>query len=203
MKLRAMTTKIVLDVRSIGITGEAPLKIAVSKHGKTAYLSLDLRIAPEYWDAKAQRVIGLPNRVALNGFIGSQKSKVDSIIMRLVVEDSLGGLSAKQIKDKVASILSPKDEDDTLFLTYYKNFADKRNKPNTKRIYYQTYNKLLDFDKSTKLMHFEDITKQWLESFESYLANERNNDINTIAIDMRNIRAVVNDAIDNDITSCH
>ena len=196
-----MTTKVVLDVRSIGTTGEAPLKISVSKHGKTAYYPLNIKVLPINWDAKSQRIIGMSNAVVLNSYITSQKAKFDSVIMRLVVEDSLGGMSAREIKDKVASILSPKEEDTTLFLPYFKKFADSRKKPNTVRIYNQTYNKLLDF--TNRQLHFDDITKKWLEEFDSYLYNERNNDINTIAIDMRNIRAVVNDAIDNNITSTY
>ncbi len=198
-----MTTKIIIDTRSLNGNGEAPLKIAVCKNGVTAYFPLDIRILPIYWDAKAQKVCGHQNKVALNSFIASRKAKFDNVLMQLVIEGSLGNMGAKAIRDKVAAVLSPKNEDSDLFLAYFKKFADTRKAANTKRIYNQTYAKLLAFTPSVKKLRFEDITKKWLESFESYLANERNNDTNTIAIDMRNIRAVVNDAIDNDITSTY
>lgn len=198
-----MTTKIILDVRSISTNGEAPLKIAVSKNGMTAYYPLNKKIKPEYWDAKAEKVIGHQNKIAINNYIASMKAKFDNVMMQLTIDGVLGSMNAKRIKDKVADVLSPKSKDDDLFLVYFKKFADTRKAKNTQRIYNQTYAKLLDFSPAVKKLRFEDITKKWLESFEYYLANERDNDTNTIAIDMRNIRAVVNDAIDNDITTTY
>jgi integrase len=50
----------------------------------------------------------------------------------------------------------------------------------------------------TGTLFFEDINKVWLENFESYL-KKKGNAVNTIAIDFRNIRAVYNNAIDNEI----
>ena len=136
-------------------------------------------------------------------FLDSKKLEFDNAILRLEIDGSLGGLNAKQIKDKVADFISPKNEEQNkiLFLNYFKDFALSRKSANTKRIYMQTYEKLVLF--ADKITTFEDITKKWLENFESYLSNERNNSTNTIAIDMRNIRAVVNDAIDNGITSVY
>ncbi|MDR2086473.1 MAG: phage integrase SAM-like domain-containing protein [Dysgonamonadaceae bacterium] len=45
---------------------------------------------------------------------------------------------------------------------------------------------------------FEDINLAWLQGFEKFL-QEKGNSVNTIAIDFRNIRAVYNNAIDNDV----
>lgn len=196
-----MTTKIFLDKRSINANGEAPLKIAISKHSETAYIPIDVKINPDCWDARNQRVINMPNKMPLNSYILNIKAKVDNFIMKLVIDDAIGGLKAREIKDKVAKLIQPKEQE-LLFLEYFKTFADSRRSENTKRIYNQTYKKIINFSPSVKQMHFEDITKKWLESFEQHLISKRN-DTNTIAIDMRNIRAVINDAIDNELTTTY
>ena len=196
-----MTTKLYLDARHLNENGEASLTISVCKHGVTAYYPTGVRIEPSYWDPRRQKLIGHPNQKLLRIFIEDKKTKFDNILMRLEMDGQLGGLTSKQIRDKVAAVLSPEDgKDETLFMPYFKRFAESRNKANTRRIYMQTYDKLSLF-LDGEAIRFDSITKRWLEGFESYLANERGNSTNTIAIDMRNIRAVVNDAIDNDITS--
>ena len=198
-----MTTKLYLDARHLNENGEAALTISVCKHGKTAYLPIGVRIEPVYWDSRRQKLIGHPNQRFLRLFIEDKKAKFDNILMRLEMDGELGGLTSRQIRDKVACILSPADDaDETIFLPYYKRFAENRRKDNTKRIYLQTYSKLVEFI-GKDVVRFDDITKRWLEDFESYLINIKGNSTNTIAIDMRNIRAVVNDAIDNDVTSTY
>ena len=196
-----MTTKLYLDTRHLDENGEAPLTISVCKHGQTAYYPVGIRLDPVYWDKTRRKLVGHPNQKFLKVFIEDKKTKFDNILMRLEMDCQLGGLNARQIRDKAASLLSPDEgRDETLFIPYFKRFAEARKKDNTKRIYMQTYGKLEEYIDGDSI-RFDDITKRWLEGFESYLANERGNATNTIAIDMRNIRAVVNDAIDNDITT--
>lgn len=196
-----MTTKLYLDKRHLNENGEASLTISVCKHGITAYYPVGVKLEPAYWDSRRQKLVGHPNQKLLRLFIEDKKAKFDNILMRLEMDGELGGLTSRQIRDKVASVLSP-EEDETLFMPYFKRFAENRNKDNTKRIYMQTYLKLQAYIGGASL-RFDGITKRWLEGFESYLANERGNETNTIAIDMRNIRAVVNDAIDNDVTTTY
>lgn len=196
-----MTTKLYLDTRYLNEAGEAPLNISICKHGDTAYYPIGIRIEPVYWDRLRQKIVGHPNQKFLRTYVEDRKTKFDNILLRLEMDGMLGGLSSKQIRDKVAAVIDPEEgRDETLFMPYFKRFSEQRNKPNTRRIYLQTYDKLAEYLEG-EAIRFESITKRWLEGFESYLANERGNSTNTIAIDMRNIRAVVNDAIDNDITS--
>lgn len=198
-----MTTRLYLDTRHLNANGEAMLYIAICKHGKTAYLFTGIKIEPKYWDAKERKLGNCPNKRILKVFLEDKKAKFDSALLKLEMDMQLGGLSAKQIRDKIESLLSPEKEDKNMFMTYFKNFAARRKAESTKRLYNQTYKKIEEFCPKAKDMKFEDITKMWLESFEAYLVNDRRNDVNTIAIDMRNIRAVVNDAIDNNVTTAY
>lgn len=77
---------------------------------------------------------------------------------------------------------------------------ESRNAERTKEIYKTTLNKILTFDKNAASMSFEDINKDWLISFDNFLKKEglKKNSRN---IHFRNIRAVINDAIDNEITT--
>jgi len=46
---------------------------------------------------------------------------------------------------------------------------------------------------------FEDINYKWIKSFEAFLL--QSNAVNSVSIHLRNLRAVFNDAIDEDIIS--
>ncbi|MCR4959238.1 MAG: site-specific integrase, partial [Prevotella sp.] len=196
-----MNTRLYLDSRHLDKEGKGSLYISICKHGKTAYYNMGVKILPSCWDAKKQKMKDSQSQKYMRLYIEDKKQKFDNALMMLDINGELGGLSAMQIKDKVTALLSPEQAASKFFINYFEHFADTRRSENTKRIYRQTIKKIRYFSPSIDMMKFEDITKRWLEDFEHYLSDERGNDVNTIAIDMRNIRAVVNDAIDNDITS--
>ena len=195
-----VTTRLYLDTRCLKEDGTAPLKISITKKGKASYIGTGICLSPSMWDKKSQTVIG-KNNTQVRNCINKEKSRVDDFLMQLTSDGELAGLTSLQIRDKILSLLDPDSElDEQLFLPHFKTFADKRRAKNTIRIYHQTYDMIKKFDRNAKRLRFEDITKMWLESFEEFLRKKRGNSTNTIAIHMRNICAVFNDAINNDIT---
>lgn len=197
-KRTMVTTRLYLDTRFLKEDGTAPLKISITKKGRAAYISTGISLLPSVWDKKSQTVIGKGNNQVRN-YVNKEKSRIDDLIMQLVSDGQLAGLSSLQIRDKLKAKLDP-DTNENGFIQYYKEFSDKRRANSTKRIYNQTYTIIKEFDSKASRLRFEDINKNWLDSFEQYLRVKRKNTTNTIAIHMRNIRAVFNDAIDNDIT---
>jgi integrase len=81
------------------------------------------------------------------------------------------------------------------FLQYFANFKDKQF-GRTKNIYNNTLRKLQQY--TSTALFFEDINLDWLQDFERFL-QKKGNSVNTIGMDFRNIRAVYNNAIDNDV----
>lgn len=194
------TTKFYLDTRAVKGDNYAPLKVVITKHGHASYISLDVKLLPSQWDEKKQRVTNIENQNKINNYIYNRKVQIDNAIMELSSHGELTKMTSTQIKNKVKSYLDPKAEIQNLFINRYKKFMESRNAERTKEIYKTTLNKILTFDKNAASMSFEDINKDWLISFDNFLKKEglKKNSRN---IHFRNIRAVINDAIDNEITT--
>lgn len=194
------TTKFYLDTRAVKGDNYAPLKVVITKHGHASYISLDVKLLPSQWDEKRQRATNIENQNKINNYIYNKKVQIDNAIMELSSRGELTKMTSTQIKNKVKSYLDPKAEIQNLFINRYKKFTESRNAERTKEIYETTLNKILTFDKNATSMSFEDINKDWLISFDNFLKKEglKKNSRN---IHFRNIRAVINDAIDNEITT--
>lgn len=146
----------------------------------------------------------------LNVYISGVKQKVDYGILSLVSEGKIASMTAVDIKKHIDQLLHPEKaekekeitENKKLFSTRFLKFADSK-QPSTRKIYMHTYSRMEIFEGEhlTKLK-FEDITKDWLTSFEKFLS-ETSPSQNTRNIHFRNIRAVFNEAIDEDITTAY
>lgn len=199
------TTKLYLDTRAVSAGESAPLKIALTKHGRTALYSLNVRLLPSQWDSRRQVILNHPNKLRLNNFIRNRKTEFDNYLMQLTDAGELALMTATQIKNKISWLISPDSapERADLFLSRYRVFTETRKAERTRAIYSDTQKKILRFDSKAGRLSFDDITKSWLDQFEYYLSNTEHLAPNTIAMHLRNIRAVVNDAIDNDVTGTY
>ena len=146
----------------------------------------------------------------LNVYISGVKQKVDYGILSLVSEGKIASMTAVDIKKHIDQLIHPEKAEKEKEITEYKNlfstrflkFADSK-QPSTRKIYMHTYSRMEIFEGEhlTKLK-FEDITKDWLTSFEKFLS-ETSPSQNARNIHFRNIRAVFNEAIDEDITTAY
>ena len=195
------TVHIYLDKRSLR-GSEAQLKIGINKRGSSAYIPLGQWILPSQWDAVRERVKEHPNRAKINSYIDNRKTAISNLLMRLTENGELTKLSATQIKNKIVAMLEPKDYDANSLVKRFELYASTRDAPSTKEKYEQTLKKILEYDGHARSLTFEDVSKEWLDGFDRFLMkyspakNGRN-------IHLRNVRAVFNDAIDNDITNSY
>lgn len=194
------TTKLYLDTRATKHGELAPLKLAITKKGKTALLPLHIKISPSQWDKKIGRVKDNQNKAAMNSYIQTQKQKVDSLLLQMTANGELAKKTAVQIKNLIIERLDPNAEDKNLFLARFKNYTSTRTKQRTREIYEETLKRIVQYDNKAGQLSFEQITKDWLTKFDSFLTQFEPSQ-NTRSIHFRNIRAVFNDAIDNDITT--
>ena len=100
--------------------------------------------------------------------------------------------SARDLKNYIVAVIEGRNE--VTFLQFFKTVVDTRACDGTRKIFRETYNRLLAFTKGRDIS-FEQITPKWLDEFYNYM----NGCINYKSIHLRNIRTAYNLAIRNDI----
>ena len=85
-----------------------------------------------------------------------------------------------------------------LFLPRLREFASLKRTPSTRRLYEETARRVALFQPDAERLTFDDMTFKWLVRFEQYLA-ETSPSQNARNIHLRNIRAVFNDALADDL----
>ncbi|MBO8467548.1 MAG: site-specific integrase [Bacteroidetes bacterium] len=105
------------------------------------------------------------------------------------------------MKRMILDDLNPvKSDADGNFIRYFKMFTESREKEGTKNVYRQTLARMEAFDNGIGHKTFEEINLQWLRDFEKFLSQTARS-ANARAIHFRNIRALFNYAIDEEVTS--
>lgn len=197
-----ITTRFYLDQRAVGRGQAAPLRLVITKKSERSYVPLAVSLLPDQWDSHRQLVVGHPRKVALNNFIQSQKLTIDSIIFRLVEAGELNGLRVYQVRDRIISELHPEKEVVVATpYTCFKSFMETKT-GRTRQLYETTLKRIEAYCPTFSKLGFEDINVKWLEAFDSFMAktapsrNARN-------IHFRNLRTVINRAIDDEVTRCY
>jgi AraC-like DNA-binding protein len=88
--------KFFLDTRRSKPGSLSVLKVAISHHDKTAYISLEARLLPEQWDSEHSSVVNHPDQKLLNIYINGVMQKVDRTIFILADSGNLATMTAKR-----------------------------------------------------------------------------------------------------------
>lgn len=173
--------------------------------------TLGIKVHPENWEAESVSVSTKEkNHRHINQRLQFFRSSAEGVLLRHYGLQSDGAtiyadLEAALFPDKVeekqeAKIQSAKEaEKKESLLSVAKRLAAMK-KQSTRLTYERTIKHLgvfVDLGHSDK---FDDINKGWLSEFEVYLT-ESNPSVNARALHMRNLRAIINYAIDEGITS--
>lgn len=193
------TTKISIDKRSRRNDGSYPLNITISHNNNTARIPLNVWVHSDQWDDKQQKICSHPNKAFLNSFILRRHTDVQSCIIKLSEKGSLRGMTATELKRRILTLLNG-DDDKRNFASWYAHFSARHAKQRTRELYEATWKRIEAFDDNASQLDFDDITRDWLSRFEAFLS-KTSPSANSRSIHLRNIRAVFNDAIDNDITT--
>lgn len=189
-----ITTRFYLDARQSDGKRPAQLKVVISKNGKSAMIPLCVALLPSQWDRKAEKVVNHPNRSFLNVYVTRMKLNVDSRILDMLEKGEAAGMDAYQIRDVLRMSMDGSKNDAHLFSRRLRLFADRKENSGTKGLYYQTLRKIQLYTDAETLT-FEEMTREWLYKFEAFLAKTQSK--NARNIHLRNIRAVFNDALDD------
>lgn len=197
------STKFYLDTRGVKPGNPAQIKVSISCKGKSFLVSIGTKVLPTQWDKAAEKVVNHPHKLALNGFLVNRKQVIDTLLLKLIESGELQRLSTADLKRLLARELDPDSaspHNGNLFAKRFMNFA-KVKKGRTREIYEATYKRLEAFAGARLCtLCFEDITKEWLTGFDTFLSKTSPSK-NARNIHMRNIRAVFNEAIDDELTA--
>lgn len=198
------TTKFYLDKRSSRHPAGTPypLKLAINRKGQTAYLTLGVSLLPSQWDSRAGRIISHPEKQALNILINSCRTSAEIAIAELQTSGRIAGMSITKIRDYIANKGDGSSSKSSLEAQFAAFISTKAKGSRTREIYEGTLSRLRAYDRHLSSRALEDVDRSYLTAFDSFLArtspsrNARN-------IHLRNIRAVFNFAIDEEVTTAY
>lgn len=196
-----MKTRLYLDTRKGG--EPFPLSLVISRKGQSAYINLGVSLTAEQWNAEARTTSDLPpkrwpQRDMVRNVIDRKRTAIETTLMSLEVDGRLHGLTALQVRDLVLRELGGDTSGPVLFLDYFADVVG-RYTGRTRELYQATLTKIEQTIPEAHTLTLDDITPAWLTLLDKRMSrtsparNARN-------IHLRNIRRVMNCAIDDELT---
>ena len=199
-----ISVKLYFDKRKPTKKGTYIIRINIY-HGRTnAQITTGIDVFPDEWDEIRSQVIKRKDRNALNLLIENMFTNVRNIVYTAQNEGKLVGMSATQIKNYVLGILDPTKKSAKIgaFKECFDHFIGLHSNQRTQALYRQTWKTIQRFDERADNLNFEDVDRDWLERFFLFMEDKAPS-VNARNIHMRNIRAVFNNAIDNEKTTLY
>lgn len=162
------------------------MQVEASLNQRKIYFKTNIYIKPEHWDKRTSQVIGHPQANDLNSMLFEFVLHLQGIELALWkrgVPATLSLLKDAMKKNLPINITFP------IFAKEYVQHSDRRE--STKENLFTTITVLQEFRPG---LDFKDITYTFLKDFEVYL-REKGNGINTVAKHLRQLRTLVNEAI--------
>ncbi len=188
------TIKLILRKERINKAGEAPLYLRIIKDRKPLYTSMNIKLAPKFWNDDKQEVkSSYKGSGRLNAFLKDRLSKAHNKYMDMATSSNT--VRTKDIKEEIIGKSSP------LFLdyafNYIKGYKTKDNSRTFKR-FRTALNKLKAYLNGR---HFtlEDMTILFLREYEQHLRDKYGNGVNTINTDLKSFRRILNQAVDEEL----
>ncbi|MDR2773304.1 MAG: site-specific integrase [Tannerella sp.] len=190
-----------LDKRRPNAEGDYPVKLQIFNNQTNASLSLSYYVPERAWAGDGlQRPIkaAYPGSKLINDRIEQFYLNVRDVIISLEHSGRGRAMKAVDIKKHILAPTRVIESSGTAdFFGFAANYIDQIRAKRTKAIYESTITKIKGFTKNNSIS-FEDINYQYLRQFDSYLS-ESGSGVNTRSIHFRNIRALFNRAIDDEM----
>ena len=194
-----------LDLRRTSDEGKGRLYMVIYNNGTAAQIATGLMLHKEEFEAG--KVVGVPMAGKLTQMLGIKRAKLQLDIEELAVNGyEVDKMKAAEIKKAVMAKRGNDGEDgngegngtgnETAFGTFAEKFIARRGKEKTRQVYEMTLRKMGEYCDVGRL-RFADISVGWLRDFEQWLGETCS--VNTRGIHLRNIRAVMNAAIDEGV----
>lgn len=166
--------------------GTALVQVEASLNQRKVYFKTNIYLKPEHWDKRIAQVCNHPQANDLNAMLFEfvlHLQGVELALWKRGVPATLSLLKDAMKKNRPINVTFP------VFAKEYVTHSDRRE--STKENLYTTITVLQEFRPG---LDFKDITYSFLKEFEVYL-REKGNGINTVAKHLRQLRTLVNEAI--------
>lgn len=193
-----MTINFVLRTDVTRKDGSHPLMLVLSQDSTRKRINLGIALLREEWDGA--RVVRRLNEQALNTELAR---------IRYAAEEALLSLPAgeRTVMGKVYPVVAeavtgrePGCKTRHTLLGHMKKFADMHQNMRTRISYECTKRRILAYDAKAERLALDDVSPAWLMDFEAFMAKTTRS-ANSRSIHLRNIRAVMNDAITRELTT--
>ena len=186
-----------IDTRTCDAQGQCPIRLRISANATSVRIGTNLFISPSEWDSTQCRAIGKKNE-HINRALDTLLLELRGVMASL---PNLRKMTAIEIKEAIELISDPTKVKKGSFAEAYTLFIKKK-EGRTKEIYQATWTQIEKFAPKCAQLGLEEINVKWLEDFDAFLS-KTSPAINSRSIHFRNIRAVFNFAIDEEMTSAY
>lgn len=191
--LPMITIKLTLDTRSQKNDGTFPIKLYASYKKDFVRIGTGYNAKQEHWSNTEYFNRKEPNFQIKNMKLRNMLSEIEKQVF-LIEQPNI-----QKIKETIHNALKGRGQTKKTFLNYMDDFIGLKTNKGTANIYRTTRDKIAEFDSQAT---FETMTIDWLKRFEAWLEHKGCR-TNYRSIQLRNIRAVFNYAIDNEWTTLY
>jgi integrase len=181
-----------LDTRRANFEGKYPLKLRIGYNRDRRYYGTDYHFGEKEW---TEQINGIKPRIEIKLI----KEKIDSVLKKAeTIIDEMEYFSFEEFERKFFRKNTSND-----LPSYFDNYINKLKKEGrigTASSYECAKKSLLSF---RDVILFRDITPEFLRKYESWMLRDREkkSSVATLGIYLRSLRAIVNEALKNDLIS--
>ena len=185
-----------LDKRRANARGLYPIQFLLSHKGRVTTIGTGISIRPEHWNGEINKVVvpKCPNAREINERLEALFFKYTNTLRELNNDGKLVGKSVADIKKLLTACRTEYSKES--LTDYFSKYAASRRTEKSQEVYRYTLKAIRAFD--SEGISFEKVSVIWLKAFDAHL-DKLGVGINTRAIHFRNIRAVFNSAINEDL----
>lgn len=175
------------------------LALAFSSQSRTCYAPTGIQLKAHQWDGKRQVVIKHPDASRLTLKAQQILLSAQEALLKLTGGYNIE-LDAKQLRELVMRELNRGKTDNRFLIQFMRMYMETKTKKNTRSVFRSTINKILQYNPTAERLMFDSLNPTWLRQFDKWLSENGCPSVNGRSVHMRNIRTVVNAAIDDGIT---
>ena len=185
-----------LDTRSVKKDGTSPVVALISAgKGKSFRLPIGISVSAKEWDNAKGIVRSGDNKLSYNLIISRIESSLKAKLLEMEIDGRLDSMDMENIKIVLKKTTKGGNDDNSPHLAeMFDLYIEGLTNPGTKRIYNLTKRKIVELYGDILL---SSINVSWLKDFERKLISTHKK--NGVNIHMRNLRAIINDAMSREL----
>lgn len=188
------SVKVYPRLDKINKNGQVPIYLRLTKNRKSKYIALDVYINPKDWNEKTRKVKpSAKNATQINSFISSKEAEAEAICLEMETKSKF--ITAYDIKSR---IIGNPPADFFEFMSNRSKALSEELSIGTIRRFNGILGKLKKFTKKDKLF-FDEINVKFIRDFQQFMVEELKNHNNTVHSNLKAIRKMISDAIDEDL----